>query len=85
MAQVVGAVLGPVRPTKFRVICTIPPYREAMSLRKLLFYLLIAFGVFFLIQSPRQAAELVQSLGENAGDWFSVAGRSLAKFLSELG
>jgi hypothetical protein len=54
-------------------------------LKKLLFYLAIAFGVFFLIHSPRQAADLVQSLGENAGDWFSAAGRSVAKFLASLG
>jgi hypothetical protein len=66
------------------VICTIPPYREAM-LKKLLLYLAIAFAVFFLVHSPRQAAELVQSLGENAGDWFSTAGRSIAKFLASLG
>lgn len=56
-----------------------------MTFKKVLFYLLIAFAVFFLVQSPRQAAELVESLGENAGEWFSVAGRSLAKFLASLG
>jgi hypothetical protein len=54
-------------------------------LKKLLLYLAIAFAVFFLVHSPRQAAELVQSLGENAGDWFSTAGRSIAKFLASLG
>ena len=54
-------------------------------LKKLAFWGLIAFGVFFLINSPRTAAELVESLGENAGDWFSVAGKSLAKFLQSLG
>ena len=56
-----------------------------MSLKKFALWGLIAFGVYFLINSPRAAAELVESLGENAGDWFSVAGRSLARFLSSLG
>ncbi len=55
-----------------------------MTLKKLGFWALIAFGIFFLINSPRAAAELVQSLGENAGEWFSVAGRSLARFLQSL-
>jgi hypothetical protein len=56
-----------------------------MSLKKLALYALIAFGIFFLINSPRQAADLIQSLGENAGEWFGVAGKSLARFLESLG
>ena len=56
-----------------------------MSLKKIGFYVLVAFGIFFLIQSPRQAADLVQSLGQNAGEWFTTAGSSLARFLESLG
>jgi hypothetical protein len=56
-----------------------------MSLKKIGFYILVAFGIFFLIQSPRQAADLVQGLGQNAGDWFTTAGQSLARFLESLG
>ncbi len=56
-----------------------------MTLKKLALWAFIAFGVFFLINSPRAAAELVQSLGENAGEWFSVAGKSLAQFLQSFG
>lgn len=56
-----------------------------MNLKKLAFYLVIAFGIYFLINSPRQAADLIQSLGENAGEWFGVAGKSLARFLESLG
>jgi hypothetical protein len=56
-----------------------------MSLKKLALWGFIAFGVYFLINSPRAAAELVESLGENAGEWFSVAGKSLARFLQSLG
>ncbi|HYI45990.1 MAG TPA: hypothetical protein VE174_11100 [Actinomycetota bacterium] len=56
-----------------------------MNLKKLALWAAIAFGIFFLINSPRQAAELVQGLGENAGHWFGVAGKSLARFFESLG
>ena len=56
-----------------------------MNLKKLAFYLIIAFGIYFLINSPKQAADLLESLGENAGEWFGVAGKSLARFLESLG
>jgi len=56
-----------------------------MSIKKLGFYALVAFGIFFLIQSPRQAADVVQGVGQNAGEWFTVAGQSLARFLESLG
>ena len=56
-----------------------------MSLKKLAFWALIAFGIFFLITSPRQAADLVEGLGESAGHWFGIAGRSLARFFESLG
>ena len=56
-----------------------------MTLKKVLFYLFIAFGIFFLIQSPAQAAKLVESLGENAGEWFKTVANSLTRFLQTLG
>lgn len=56
-----------------------------MGLKKLAFWLFVAFALFFLINSPKQAAAVVESLGENAGEWFGTAGRSLARFLQSLG
>ena len=78
MVEVVGGLEN-------RLIRDFTPYLGSMSLKKAAFWLLIAFGVFFLINSPRQAADLVQGLGENAGHWFGVAGKSLARFLESLG
>ena len=43
-----------------------------------------AFGVFFLISSPAEAARLVKVTGENAGEWFETVGAALTKFLKTL-
>lgn len=55
-----------------------------MTIKKIGFYLLIALGVMFLIQSPNEAAKVVQALGENAGEWFSTASTAFSKFLKNL-
>ncbi len=55
-----------------------------MTIKKLGFYLLIAFLLMFLIKSPGEAAKVVQALGENAGEWFSTASSAFLKFLSSL-
>lgn len=55
-----------------------------MSLKKLLTLGMVAFGVFFLIQSPAEAARLVQVTGESAGDWFETVAGSLSKFVKTL-
>lgn len=55
-----------------------------MRLKKLLTFGLIAFGVFFLISSPAEAARLVKVTGENAGDWFETVSVALTKFLKTL-
>lgn len=47
-------------------------------------YLLIAFAVFFVVQSPTEAAKLVKATGESAGEWLSTAAESLAKFVRSL-
>jgi hypothetical protein len=55
-----------------------------MRVKKLLLLGLIAFGVFFVIQSPAEAARLVKVTGESAGDWLEAAAKALTKFLRTL-
>ena len=55
-----------------------------MRFKKLLTFGLLAFGVFFLIQAPAEAARLVKATGEGAGDWFETVAYSLAKFVKTL-
>jgi hypothetical protein len=55
-----------------------------MRFKKLLTFGLLAFGVFFLISSPAEAARLVKVTGESAGDWFETIAGSLTKFLKTL-
>lgn len=55
-----------------------------MSLKRLLLFLLLAFLVFFLVQSPVEAARLVKVTGEHAGEWFESAASAFTKFLSRL-
>lgn len=55
-----------------------------MRFKKLLTLGLVAFGLFFLIQSPAEAARLVKVTGESAGDWFETVAGSLSKFLKTL-
>ncbi len=55
-----------------------------MNLKRLLFLLLMGFLIFFLVQAPGEAARLVKSTGENAGDWFTTAAEAFTKFLKSL-
>lgn len=55
-----------------------------MSFKKLLTLGVVAFGLFFLIQSPAEAARLVKVTGESAGDWFETVAGSLSKFVKTL-
>ncbi len=55
-----------------------------MRFKKLLTFGLIAFGIFFVISSPAEAARLVKVTGENAGDWAEEVAESLSKFLKTL-
>jgi hypothetical protein len=55
-----------------------------MSLKRLVLFLLIGFFVFFLVQSPGEAARLVKVTGEQAGQWFESAAGAFTKFLSNL-
>ena len=55
-----------------------------MNLKRLLLYLLMGFFVFFLVQAPGEAARLVKTTGESAGEWFSTAAEAFTKFLKSL-
>jgi hypothetical protein len=55
-----------------------------MNVRKMALYLCIAFAVFFVIQSPREAAAIVRATGENAGEWFTTAAQAFTRFLQSL-
>jgi hypothetical protein len=55
-----------------------------MNLKRLLLFLLMGFFVFFLVQAPGEAARLVKTTGESAGEWFSTAAEAFTKFLKSL-
>jgi hypothetical protein len=55
-----------------------------VNVRKMALYLCIAFAVFFVIQSPREAAAIVRATGENAGEWFTTAAQAFTRFLQSL-
>jgi hypothetical protein len=49
-----------------------------------MFLLLIAFAVFFIVESPTEAAKLVRQTGETAGEWVATAADSFSQFLKTL-
>lgn len=55
-----------------------------MSLKRLLLFGLLAFGVFFLVESPNEAARLVKVTGEGAGEWLEQVAHSLTTFVKTL-
>ncbi len=55
-----------------------------MNLKRLLWYTALAFGVFFLVQAPAEAARLVKATGENAGDLFTTAAQAFSTFIQSL-
>lgn len=55
-----------------------------MNLKRLMLLLLCAFLVFFMVQAPGEAARLVKSTGESAGEWFSAIAEAFTKFLKSL-
>jgi hypothetical protein len=55
-----------------------------MTLKRVLFYALIAFVIFFVIQSPEAAGKIVKATGDNAGRWVSTAAHAFARFIKSL-
>jgi hypothetical protein len=55
-----------------------------MSLKRLVWLLLGAFALFFVVQSPAEAAKVVKMTGETLGEWLSATADSLVKFVTSL-
>ena len=51
-----------------------------MNVKKVLLWLVVAFAVFYVIQSPESAADIVRSAGQGLGN----AASSLAAFVGSL-
>ncbi len=56
------------------------PPEVAVTLKKILTWLVVAFVVFYIIQAPDSSAELVRKAGTALGD----AASSLATFVGNL-
>jgi hypothetical protein len=52
----------------------------AVSLKKVVAWLVVAFVLFYVIQAPEQSAQMVRNAGEALGD----AASSLAAFVGSL-
>ncbi len=63
---------GPARPSA--------PVEVALSLKKVVTGLVVAFVVVYIIQAPEQSAALVRSAGQALGD----AASSLSRFVGSL-
>ena len=55
-----------------------------MTLKRLLFFLFVAFAVMFVVKSPNEAAHLVRQTGQSALVWFATAAYSFSQFLNSL-
>ena len=55
-----------------------------MSLKKIIGLLLVGFFIFFIIQSPEEAARVVKATGENLGDILGSMASSFSDFLTQL-
>jgi hypothetical protein len=55
-----------------------------VSLKRLLLLALGAFAVFFVVQSPSEAAEVVRVTGEKLGEWLGATAESLVTFVKDL-
>ncbi|CAN5748855.1 hypothetical protein BH20ACT23_BH20ACT23_10160 [soil metagenome] len=55
-----------------------------MSLKKIAGLLLLGFFVFFMVQSPSEAADVVRTTGQSLGDVLSATANAFSDFLSDL-
>lgn len=55
-----------------------------MSLKRFLLLGLGAFALFFVVQSPSEAAEVVKVTGEKLGEWLTATAESLVTFVKDL-
>ena len=52
--------------------------------KKLAGWLLLGFFVFFMVQSPAEAADVVRTTGESVGDVLSATANAFSDFLTNL-
>ncbi|MGH2736991.1 MAG: hypothetical protein ACRDKZ_15535 [Actinomycetota bacterium] len=55
-----------------------------MSLKRLMMLLLLGFALFFLVQSPAEAAKVVKMTGQGVGEFLGTAAESLSQFVKSL-
>jgi hypothetical protein len=55
-------------------------YSDAMTWRRVLGFLLLAFLIFFIIRAPREAADMVETIF----GWLIDVAQSFAQFLRSL-
>jgi hypothetical protein len=55
-----------------------------MNLKKIAGLLLLGFFVFFMVQSPSDAADVVRTTGQSLGDVLSATANAFSDFLSDL-
>lgn len=55
-----------------------------MSLKKIAGWLLLGFFVFFMVQSPSEAADVVRTTGQSLGDVLSATANAFADFMTNL-
>jgi cell shape-determining protein MreC len=59
-------------------------YSDGMNLKRLMSLAVVAFLIFFIVQSPNEAARVIKVTGETMGSWLSEIADSLTRFLSSL-
>ena len=55
-----------------------------MNLKKIAGLLLLGFFVFFMVQSPSDAADVVRTTGQSLGDVLSATANAFSDFLTDL-
>ena len=55
-----------------------------MSFKRIAGLLLVGFFIFFIVQSPVEAARVVRTAGESVGDVLGASATAFADFLSRL-
>ncbi len=55
-----------------------------MTLKRLVWLVLLGFAVFFVIQQPAAAAHLVKHAGKSLTDFFGTAAHALSRFVKSL-
>jgi hypothetical protein len=69
---------------EFRPAAPPPSYSDGMSLKRVVWFLIILFALFFIMKSPGEAAHVVRSAWGTVGDWLGDLANSLRTFIARL-